>query len=93
VTDPYLPPVEPPDAPAPPRRKAGNGRLSKRSAFDEGSLDQYLRDISAYPLITREDEVELAGRIRTGDEEALDKLVRSSRSRRSTRTRVCRSRT
>ena len=79
VTDPYLPPAEPPDAPAPPRRKAvGNGRLSKRSAFDEGSLDQYLRDISAYPLITREDEVELAGRIRTGDEEALDKLVRSN---------------
>lgn len=79
MTDPYLPPVEPPDAPAPTRRKGiGSGRLSKRSAFDEGSLDQYLRDISAYPLITREDEVELAGRIRVGDEEALDKLVRSN---------------
>ena len=79
MTDPYIPPVEPPDAPAPTRRKGiGNSRLSKRSAFDEGSLDQYLRDISAYPLITREDEVELAGLIRVGDEEALDKLVRSN---------------
>jgi RNA polymerase primary sigma factor len=55
------------------------GRIaSKKSSFDEGSLDQYLRDISAYPLITREDEVELAQRIRTGDQEALDKLVRSN---------------
>jgi RNA polymerase primary sigma factor len=55
------------------------GRVAgKRSLYEEGSLDQYLRDISAYPLITREDEVELARRIRTGDQEALDKLVRSN---------------
>src|SRR5262245_19976965 len=50
----------------------------KKSSFEEGSLDQYLRDISIYPLITREDEVALAQRIRQGDEEALDKLVRSN---------------
>lgn len=50
----------------------------KKGAYDEGSLDQYLRDISAYPLISREDEVELARRIRDGDQEALDKLVRSN---------------
>ena len=46
--------------------------------FDESSLDQYLKEISAYPLLKREDEVELAQRIRTGEEEALDKLVRSN---------------
>jgi RNA polymerase primary sigma factor len=51
---------------------------AKRMSFDEGSLDQYLREISQYPLITREDEVELAQRIRRGEEEALDKLVRSN---------------
>ena len=45
---------------------------------EEGSLDQYLRDISAYPLITREEEAELARRIRVGDQSALDKLVRSN---------------
>lgn len=55
------------------------GRVAgKRGLYDEGSLDQYLRDISAYPLISREDEVELARRIRDGDQEALDKLVRSN---------------
>jgi RNA polymerase primary sigma factor len=51
---------------------------NKKSSFEEGSLDQYLRDISIYPLITREDEVALAQRIRQGDQDALDKLVRSN---------------
>ncbi len=45
---------------------------------DDGSLDLYLREISRYPLISQEEEVALAGRIRAGDEEALDKLVRSN---------------
>ncbi len=49
-----------------------------RTASDEGSLDQYLRDISIYPLITREEEVALAKRIRLNDQEALDTLVRSN---------------
>ncbi len=55
-------------------------RLSsvRKKAVDEGSLDQYLREISQYPLITREDEVYLAQQIRTGCEESLDKLVRSN---------------
>src|SRR3990170_483881 len=51
---------------------------AKRASFDEGSLDQYLREISQYPLISREEEVTLAGRIKKGEEEALDKLVRSN---------------
>src|SRR6266516_2925110 len=51
---------------------------AKRASFDEGSLDQYLREISQYPLITREEEVTLAQRIKQGNEEALDKLVRSN---------------
>src|SRR5213079_1025133 len=50
----------------------------KKSSYEEGSLDQYLRDISAYPLITREDEVALAQRIHLNDQEALDTLVRSN---------------
>ena len=52
--------------------------VNRKSQYDEGSLDQYLRDISIYPLITREEEVTLAQRIRLKDQEALDKLVRSN---------------
>ncbi|MEA3246916.1 MAG: RNA polymerase sigma factor RpoD/SigA [Gemmatimonadota bacterium] len=54
------------------------GAPNRRHSFEEGSLDQYLRDISHYPLITREREVELAKGIRDGDQEALDTLVRSN---------------
>mgnify|MGYP002777080505 CR=1 FL=1 len=50
----------------------------RKLASDEGSLDQYLKDISHYPLISREQEAELARRIRKGDREALDTLVRSN---------------
>ena len=50
----------------------------RKSSYDEGSLDQYLRDISIYPLIDREEEVRLAQLIRVKDREALDKLVRSN---------------
>ncbi len=50
----------------------------RKHAVDEGLLDQYLRDISAYPLITREEEAALAIRIRTGEEEALNSLVRAN---------------
>ena len=39
------------------------------------SLDKYLQDISKLSLITADEEVELAQRIRTGDQEALDKLT------------------
>jgi len=56
--------------------QVGSSRHS--SSSDEGSLDQYLREISKYPLINQAEEVSLAQRIRVGDEEALDKLVRSN---------------
>jgi RNA polymerase primary sigma factor len=56
--------------------QVGSGR--RGPSFDEGSLDQYLREISKYPLIPQEEEVNLAQRIRVGEEEALDKLVRSN---------------
>ena len=39
------------------------------------SLDKYLQDISKIQLITADEEVELAQRIRQGDQEALDKLT------------------
>ncbi len=51
---------------------------SRRGTFREGSLDQYLKEISQYPLIDREEEAALARRIRKNDEDALNKLVRSN---------------
>ena len=56
--------------------QVGSSRHS--SLTDEGSLDQYLREISRYPLINQSEEVALAQRIRQSDAEALDKLVRSN---------------
>ena len=38
----------------------------------------YLRQIGEYPLITVEEEVVLAGRIKKGDQEARHKMVRSN---------------
>ena len=51
---------------------------SSHGAFPEASLDQYLKEISVYPLIDRAEEVRLAQNIRGGDNTALDKLVRSN---------------
>ncbi|MBW3661053.1 MAG: sigma-70 family RNA polymerase sigma factor [Gemmatimonadetes bacterium] len=51
---------------------------SRKTSFDEGSLDLYLKEISRYPLITRDEEARLARRIRDGDQAALEKLVRSN---------------
>ena len=39
------------------------------------SLDKYLQDISKLPLISADEEVELAQRIRKGDQAALDRLA------------------
>src|SRR5207249_2895090 len=52
--------------------------VARKAWVEEGSLDQYLREISLYPLINREKETTLAVRIKQADPEALDKLVRSN---------------
>lgn len=45
---------------------------------ETASLDKYLQDIGREDLITAEEEVELARRIKNGDQQALEKLVRSN---------------
>lgn len=45
---------------------------------DTASLDKYLQEISKESLITAEEEVELARRIREGDQVALDKLTKAN---------------
>lgn len=43
-----------------------------------GTLDKYLSDIAKEALLTTDEEVELAQRIKAGDQAALDKLVRAN---------------
>lgn len=45
---------------------------------ETASLDKYLQDIGREELITAEEEVELARRIKSGDQLALEKLVRAN---------------
>ena len=45
---------------------------------EQGALDKYLVDIAKEPLITPDEEVELAQRIKQGDQIALDRLVRAN---------------
>lgn len=45
---------------------------------DTPSLDKYLHEIGKEELISAEEEVELARRIKKGDAEALDKLIKQT---------------
>lgn len=55
-----------------------NAASARYRTADSESLDQYLRDISVYPLINREQEADFARRIRAGEDSALEGLVRSN---------------
>jgi RNA polymerase primary sigma factor len=50
----------------------------KDMSFEEDSLDLYLKEISSYPLLDREEEIKLASRIKKGDQNSLNKLTRSN---------------
>ncbi len=45
---------------------------------DAGTLEKYLQDIAKERLVTPDEEVELAQRIKDGDQQALDRLVRAN---------------
>ena len=45
---------------------------------ESASLDKYLQEIGKEDLITAEEEVELAQKIKTGDQRALEKLVKAN---------------
>jgi RNA polymerase primary sigma factor len=53
-------------------------KQSKRFRDEDQSLDLYLREIGETPLISAEDEVELAKRIRKNDQVALEKLTKAN---------------
>jgi RNA polymerase primary sigma factor len=45
---------------------------------DSPSLDKYLNEVSRQPMVTAEEEVNLARLIRTGDQQALEKLTNAN---------------
>jgi RNA polymerase primary sigma factor len=53
-------------------------RQSKKYRDEDRSLDLYLKEIGETPLITAAEEVELAKRIRAGEQSALEKLTKAN---------------
>lgn len=54
------------------------GERSRRHRDANRSLDVYLQEIGETPLLSVEEEISLARRIRQGDRQALDKLTRAN---------------
>lgn len=48
------------------------------SKLDDQALEAYLREVRDYGLLTREEEVELARKIKQGDQKSLEKLTSSN---------------
>jgi RNA polymerase primary sigma factor len=53
-------------------------KTTRRYRDEDRSLDLYLREIGETPLINASEEVELAKRIRRGDQKALEKLTKAN---------------
>ena len=53
-------------------------KLARRYRDEDRSLDLYLREIGETPLINAEQEVELAKKIKLGDQSALEKLTKAN---------------
>ncbi|WP_025409681.1 sigma-70 family RNA polymerase sigma factor [Gemmatirosa kalamazoonensis] len=49
--------------------------MHRAVAARETLVEQYIRDIAAYPLISRDEEIALGRRVKEGDRDALDRLV------------------
>jgi RNA polymerase primary sigma factor len=49
-----------------------------RSDTESATLRRYLKDIARYPTLTHEEEVELASRVKKGDQDAIRQLVEAN---------------
>jgi RNA polymerase primary sigma factor len=65
----------PPSKPRKPRRRDTATSLGVYDA-DRDILDQYLYEVSKTPLLTAQQEVAIARKVRAGDEEAMQELVK-----------------
>ena len=57
-------------------RKRDSGRTLGAYEADQDILDQYLHEVSLAALLTPEQEIAIARRVRAGDEEAMQELVK-----------------
>ncbi|MGI9242032.1 MAG: sigma-70 family RNA polymerase sigma factor, partial [Verrucomicrobiales bacterium] len=55
-----------------------NTRQTKRRMDSSFSMKCYFKEINRYPLLSREEEIELAQRVQTGDLEARERLINSN---------------
>ena len=65
----------PPAKPRRPRKRDASKNLGVYDA-DRDILDQYLYEVSKTPLLTAQQEIAIAKRVRVGDEEAMQELVK-----------------
>ena len=66
-----------PDTPKKRRRKSDDFEFVGATE-EQTALDQYLKEVSRHKLLTGQEEIELGRRARKGDEEAVQRLVRSN---------------
>ena len=59
------------------RQNAGSGG-DNRKTHDQDLLQIYYDQIKSYPLLSIEEEIELARRVRQGDQDALHKLIKAN---------------
>lgn len=52
--------------------------IRRESVFADKALQNYLREISKYPTLSREEEHELGIKARSGDENAMNRLIQSN---------------
>jgi RNA polymerase primary sigma factor len=62
----------------PQRAETKSEALGRPSYRSEGPLGLYLREAAEVPLLTPQDEIELAARIRKGDEAAREHMIRAN---------------
>ncbi len=67
-----------PSAPVARKRGRRRGLLNGLATHEHERdiLDQYLHEVSKTPLLTQKEEIALARRVRTGDQEAMQELVK-----------------
>jgi RNA polymerase primary sigma factor len=65
----------PPAKPRRPRKKDSSASLGVYDA-DKDILDQYLHEVSKTPLLSAQQEIAIARKVRAGDDEAMQELVK-----------------